>query len=54
MRELKLAGVLAEETELKTIDDLLAALQGGSGTAARLIDITVELAVEALPRRPAR
>ena len=39
VRELKLAGVLAEETELKTIDDLLATLQGGSGTAARLIDI---------------
>ena len=39
MRELKLAGVLAEQTELKTIDDLLATLQGSSGTAARLIDI---------------
>jgi len=39
VRELKLAGVLAEETELKTVDDLLAVLQGGSGTAARLIDI---------------
>ena len=30
VRELKFAGVLAEETELKTIDDLLATLQGGS------------------------
>jgi hypothetical protein len=37
--ELKLAGVLAEETQLATVGDLLAALEGGSGTAARLIDI---------------
>jgi hypothetical protein len=37
--ELKLAGVLAQETELATVDDLLAALEGGSGTSARLIDI---------------
>jgi hypothetical protein len=49
VRELKTAGVLAEETELKTIDDLLAALQGGSGTAARLIDIP-PLELEALRR----
>jgi hypothetical protein len=49
VRELKLAGVLAEETQLKTIDDLLAALQGGSGTAARLIDIP-PLELEALRR----
>ena len=39
MRELKLAGVLAEEARLGSIDELLAALEGGSGTAARLIDI---------------
>ena len=37
--ELKAAGVLAEEARLRTVDDLLAALEGGSGTAARLIDI---------------
>ena len=37
--ELKLAGVLAEEAQLGSVDDLLAALEGGSGTAARLIDI---------------
>ena len=55
VRELKLAGVLAEETELTTIDDLLAALQGGTGTTARLIDIPpLELAaLQSLPRRPA-
>jgi hypothetical protein len=49
VRELKMAGVLAEATELKTIDDLLAVLQGGSGTAARLIDIP-PLELEALRR----
>ena len=37
--ELKLVGVLAQETQLATVDDLLAALEGGSGTAARLIEI---------------
>lgn len=37
--ELKLAGVLADEAQLGSVDDLLAALEGGSGTAARLIDI---------------
>jgi hypothetical protein len=37
--ELKLAGVLAETAELRSVDELLAALEGGSGTAARLIDI---------------
>jgi hypothetical protein len=37
--ELKVAGVLADEVQLGTVDDLLAALEGGSGTAARLIDI---------------
>ncbi len=39
VRELKVAGVLAEEAHLRSIDDLLAALAGGTGTAARLIDI---------------
>ena len=39
VRELKVAGVLAEEARLGSIDELLAALEGGSGTAARLIDI---------------
>ncbi len=37
--ELKVAGVLAGEARLGSVDDLLAALEGGSGTAARLIDI---------------
>ena len=39
VRELKVAGVLAEEAHLRSVDELLAALAGGSGTAARLIDI---------------
>jgi hypothetical protein len=37
--ELKVVGVLADEARLGSVDDLLAALEGGSGTAARLIDI---------------
>jgi hypothetical protein len=37
--ELKEAGVLAPETEAATVDDLLRALEGGTGTTARLIDI---------------
>ncbi|HEU5249883.1 MAG TPA: aconitase family protein, partial [Thermoanaerobaculia bacterium] len=37
--ELKGAGVLAEHLELHSVDDLLAALEGASGTTARLIDI---------------
>jgi hypothetical protein len=37
--ELKRAGVLAEEAELGSIDDLLGALQGASGTSARLVDL---------------
>jgi len=37
--ELKAVGVLAEGAHLGSVDDLLAALEGGSGTAARLIDI---------------
>jgi hypothetical protein len=37
--ELKAAGVLTPEAEFGSVDDLLAAFEGGSGTAARLIDI---------------
>ena len=37
--ELKRAGVLAEEAELRSVDDLLAALEGASGTTARLVDL---------------
>ncbi|MGH3072005.1 MAG: hypothetical protein ACRDNB_07005 [Gaiellaceae bacterium] len=37
--ELKRAGVLSEETELGTVDDLLSALEGTSGTTARLVDL---------------
>ncbi len=37
--ELKRAGVLAEEAELGSIDDLLGALEGASGTTARLVDL---------------
>ncbi|MBA3380342.1 MAG: hypothetical protein H0T97_00550, partial [Actinobacteria bacterium] len=37
--ELKRAGVLARDAELSSVDDLLAALEGASGTTARLIDI---------------
>ncbi len=37
--ELKAAGVLAREAEFASVDDLLAALEGASGTTARLIDI---------------
>jgi hypothetical protein len=39
VRELKAAGVLRADAELRSVDELLAALEGGSGTAARLIDI---------------
>ena len=45
--ELIAAGVLAEGVELETIDDLLASLEGASGTTARLIDVP-PLEVEAL------
>jgi aconitate hydratase len=45
--ELKGAGVLAENAEFGSVDDLLAALEGASGTTARLIDIP-PLEVEAL------
>src|SRR5262245_56100349 len=37
--ELKAAGVLARSAEFGSVDDLLAALEGASGTTARLIDI---------------
>jgi hypothetical protein len=37
--ELKRAGVLAQEAELRSIDDLLGALEGASGTTARLVDL---------------
>ena len=49
VRELKVAGVLAEEAHLRTVDELLAALEGGTGTTARLIDIP-PLEVAALKR----
>jgi hypothetical protein len=45
--ELKDAGVIARDAEFKSVDDLLAALEGASGTTARLIDIP-PLEVEAL------
>ncbi len=45
--ELKGAGILAESAEFGSVDDLLAALEGASGTTARLIDIP-PLEVEAL------
>jgi hypothetical protein len=37
--ELKAARVLSPEAEFGSVDELLGALEGGSGTAARLIDI---------------
>ena len=37
--ELQKAGILAEEAAFATVDDLLGALEGTSGGAARLIDI---------------
>jgi hypothetical protein len=43
--ELKAAGVLSAEAHFGSVDELLGAFEGGSGTAARLIDIPpVELA----------
>jgi aconitate hydratase len=45
--ELKGAGVLAPDTSIATVDDLLASLEGASGTTARLIDIP-PLELEAL------
>jgi aconitate hydratase len=47
--ELKGAGVLAEDVELHSVDELLASLEGASGTTARLIDIP-PLEIEALKR----
>jgi len=41
--------VLAQEAHLRTVDELLAALEGGTGTTARLIDIP-PLEVMALKR----
>jgi aconitate hydratase len=37
--ELKGAGVIARDAELHSVDELLGALEGASGTSARLIDI---------------
>jgi hypothetical protein len=37
--ELQRAGVLREGAEIETVDDLLGALEGASGTTARLVDI---------------
>jgi hypothetical protein len=37
--ELKRAGVLAQEAQLGSVDDLLGALEGTSGTTARLVDL---------------
>ncbi|HEY7380962.1 MAG TPA: hypothetical protein VH572_07115 [Gaiella sp.] len=37
--ELKQAGVVAQEAEFASVDDLLAALEGVAGTSARLIDV---------------
>jgi aconitate hydratase len=47
--ELKAAGVLAHDSEFASVDDLLAALEGASGTTARLIDIP-PLEIEGLKR----
>ncbi len=47
--ELKDAGVLARDAEFASVDDLLASLEGASGTTARLIDIP-PLEIEGLKR----
>ena len=47
--ELKQAGVVDEGSEFATVDDLLAALEGATGTTARLIDVP-PLEVAALRR----
>jgi len=39
LSELKRAGVLSDETQLTTFDDVLSALEGTSGTTARLVDL---------------
>jgi hypothetical protein len=44
-QELRAAGVVKPEAEFRTVDELLGAFEGSSGTAARLIDIPpIELA----------
>jgi hypothetical protein len=45
--ELKDAGVIARDAKLESVDELLAAMEGASGTTARLIDIP-PLEVQAL------
>ncbi len=47
--ELQASGVLAKDAEFASVDDLLGALEGASGTTARLIDIP-PLEVEGLKR----
>jgi hypothetical protein len=47
--ELEAASVIAAGTEFASVDDLLAALEGASGTTARLIDIP-PLEIEGLRR----
>ena len=47
--ELKAADVIAQGAEFASVDDLLAALEGASGTTARLIDIP-PLEIEGLKR----
>ena len=47
--ELRAAGVIAPGADLGSVDDLLAALEGASGTTARLIDIP-PLELQALRR----
>jgi len=37
--ELKRAGVVAEAAEVRSLDDLLSAFEGASGTTARLVDL---------------
>jgi hypothetical protein len=37
--ELRTAGVLAPDAQFTTVDELLGALEGGSGTTARLVDV---------------
>ena len=47
--ELKAAGVVAPDAQLHSVDELLASLEGASGTTARLIDIP-PLELEAVKR----
>ena len=47
VRELKASGVLANDASVASVDELLGALEGASGTTARLIDIP-PLEVDAL------